>query len=136
MIHAVISRCVSPFRFVAISAAASASAIMPAFASEGVSQNELGAIVFGAGIAAYIASRFILARPQGKSVTYQTKAGEPTMWIISGPAGMTLEDAKRRLRVHAGPQDYVLYQQQKNNNGRAPAPRVVSRQPLRVASAY
>lgn len=53
------------------------------------------------------------------------------MWVISGPAGMSLEVAKQALGVRPSPRDLVIYSQHKGSGGLAQVPRLISCQPYR-----
>jgi hypothetical protein len=52
--------------------------------------------------------------------------GFATMWMIDGPQGMPVTEAKRRLRLRPGPLDVVIYREASD----AASPRIVSRHPI------
>jgi hypothetical protein len=51
--------------------------------------------------------------------------GFATMWMIDGPQGMPVTEAKRRLHLRPGPLDVVIYRE-----GDSSGPRIVSRHPI------
>jgi len=51
--------------------------------------------------------------------------GFATMWMIDGPQGMPVAEAKKRLHLRPGPLDVVIYRE-----GETPAPHIVSRLPI------
>jgi hypothetical protein len=48
-----------------------------------------------------------------------------TMWMIDGPEGMPIAEAKKRLCLRPGPLDVVIYRQHDSS-----PPRIVSRHPI------
>lgn len=61
----------------------------------------------------------------------RTPAMIAKMWVIGGPQGMSVDEAKAALGISPGPQDLVIYSQQKSDGARAPVPHLISCQPYR-----
>lgn len=53
------------------------------------------------------------------------------MWVIAGPQGMTADAAKKALGIRPGPQDLVIYSQQKTKQTGTLVPRLVSCHPYK-----
>lgn len=67
-----------------------------------------------------------LRTPAPRNPVSRTPALIAKMWVIGGPQGMTVEAAKQALGLRPGPQDLVIYCQQRSNGARTPVPHLIS----------
>ena len=51
--------------------------------------------------------------------------GFATMWMIDGPQGMSVAEARKRLHLRPGPLDVVIYRESDTSD-----PHIVSRHPI------
>jgi hypothetical protein len=68
-------------------------------------------------------------RPADRTPPSRTPAMIAKMWMIAGPQGLSVDSAKAVLGIHPGPQDLVIYSEQKSKYGAALAPYLISCQP-------
>lgn len=61
----------------------------------------------------------------------RTPATIAKMWLIGGPQGLSVDEAKAMLGIHPGPQDLVIYTHRKSEGGPVPVPHLISCQPYR-----
>ena len=71
------------------------------------------------------------SRPADRNPPSRTPAMIAKMWVIGGPQGLSMDEAKAALGIRPSPRDLVIYSEIKSARGVVPVPRLISCQPYR-----
>jgi len=70
------------------------------------------------------------AQPLNAGPSQEVRHHVRMMWVIAGPEGMPVREAKKRIGVRTGPNDLVEYRRVPNSGIRQAVPRLVSCQKI------